>query len=121
MEESILLINAKTRGLCRPGGLEYLAEAASNANIAVKILDLATEETPEQAVRTAIEHEKHDAIGISIFNTQWDTGRDEVKFFLPEIKTMISDIRKYTEAPVVLGGYGFSLQPEDILEYVGAR
>jgi radical SAM superfamily enzyme YgiQ (UPF0313 family) len=119
MEESILLINAKTRGICRPSGLEYLAEAVWNANIPVEILDLATEEAPEQAVRTAIEHEKYGAIGISIFNTQWDTGRDEVKFFLPEIRTMISDIRKRTEAPVVLGGYGFSLQPEDILEYAG--
>jgi radical SAM superfamily enzyme YgiQ (UPF0313 family) len=119
MEKSILLINAKTRGLCRPSGLEYLAEAASNANIPVKILDLATEENPEQAVRTAIEHEKYGAVGISIFNTQWDTGRDQVKFFLPEIRSMISDIRRFTEVPVVLGGYGFSLQPKDILEYVG--
>ena len=119
MEESILLINAKTRGISRPSGLEYLAEAASNANILVRILDLATEEAPEQAVRAAIEHDKYGAIGISVFNTQWDTGRDQVKFFLPEIRTMISDIRKCTEAPVVLGGYGFSLQPEDILEYVG--
>ena len=119
MEESILLINAKTRGLCRPSGLEYLAEAVSNANIPVDILDLATEENPEQALRTAIEHDKYSAIGISIFNTQWDTGRDQVKFFLPEIRRMISDIRKWTEAPVILGGFGFSLQPEDTLEYVG--
>ncbi len=119
MVESILLINARTRGICRPSGLEYLAEAVSNANIPVEILDLATEEAPEQAIQTVLQYEKYAAIGISIFNTQWDTGRDEVKFFLPEIRTMISDIRMCTQCPVVLGGYGFSLQPEDILEYVG--
>lgn len=119
MEAPILLIHARTRGLCRPSGLEYLAEAVSNAGISAEILDLATEKTPEQAVRRDVEHERYGAIGISIFNTQWDTGRDEVRFFLPEIRTMISDIRERTDAPVVLGGYGFSLQPEDILEYVG--
>jgi radical SAM superfamily enzyme YgiQ (UPF0313 family) len=32
---------------------------------------------------------------------------------------MVSDIKKMTKAPVILGGYGFSMQPEDILEYVG--
>jgi radical SAM superfamily enzyme YgiQ (UPF0313 family) len=119
MEESILFINAKTRDIFRPSGLEYVAEAVANAGIQVDVLDLATEETPEHAVQTAIQRRKYGAIGISIFNTQRDTGRDQVKFFLPEVRGMISDIRKYTAAPVILGGYGFSLQPEDILEYVG--
>jgi radical SAM superfamily enzyme YgiQ (UPF0313 family) len=32
---------------------------------------------------------------------------------------MISNIKKMAKAPVILGGYGFSMQPEDILEYVG--
>jgi hypothetical protein len=85
---------AKTRGVYRPSGLECLAEAVSNANMAVEIPDLATEEIPQQAVRTGSEHEKYDAIGISIFDTQWDTGRDEVKFLLPRDQTMISDVRR---------------------------
>jgi len=119
MEGRVLLINAKTKGPFRPTGLEYLAEAVANAGIAVAILDLALEEDPGRAVHLALAGQEHRVIGVSIFNTQWDTGRDTVRFFLPEIRAMIADIRRLTGAPVVLGGHGFSLQPEDILEYVG--
>jgi radical SAM superfamily enzyme YgiQ (UPF0313 family) len=119
VERAVLLINAKTKGPFRPTGLEYLAEAVSNAGIAATILDLALEEDPRKAIETALGREEYRAVGISVFNTQWDTGRDKVEFFLPEIRTMIADLRKLTTAPIVLGGHGFSIQPEATLAYVG--
>lgn len=116
----IMLINAKTRGpWWRPTGLEYVAEALTEAGYRVHLLDLTVEEEPQHAVKKWITSNHYDAVGISIFNTQWDTERDCVDFFLPEIRNMISDIKKMTKVPVILGGYGFSMQPEDILEYVG--
>jgi len=116
----IMLVNAKTRGpWWRPTGLEYIAEALTEAGYRVHLLDLTVEEEPQHAVKKWITSNHYDAVGISIFNTQWDTGRDCVDFFLPEIRNMISDIKKMTKIPVILGGYGFSMQPEDILEYVG--
>jgi radical SAM superfamily enzyme YgiQ (UPF0313 family) len=119
MQRAVLLINAKTKGPFRPTGLEYVAEAASNAGVAATILDLALEEDPRTAVETALRRDEYRAIGISIFNTQWDTGRDKVEFFLPEIRAMIADLRELTTAPIILGGHGFSLQPEAVLAYVG--
>lgn len=116
----IMLINAKTTGpWWRPTGLEYVAEALTQAGYRVHLLDLTVEEQPQHAVKKWITTNHYDAVGISILNTQWDTGRDCVDFFLPEIGNMISDIKKMTQIPVILGGYGFSMQPEDILEYVG--
>jgi radical SAM superfamily enzyme YgiQ (UPF0313 family) len=115
----IILITANTRGrIWRPSGLEYVAEALAGAGYEVDLLDLAVEET-ENIVHERITGANYDAVGISIFNTQQDTGRDRVDFFLPDIRKMITDIKDVTEAPVILGGYGFSMQPEDILEYVG--
>ena len=115
----IILITANTRDrIWRPSGLEYVAEALAEADYKVDLLDLAVEET-NNIVRERITSANYDAVGISIFNTQQDTGRDCVDFFLPDIRKMITDIKDITEAPVILGGYGFSMQPEDILEYVG--
>jgi radical SAM superfamily enzyme YgiQ (UPF0313 family) len=116
----ILLINAKTRNpFWRPVGLEYVAEALAEAGYGVHLLDLTLEDEPARAVRERLASDNYDALGISIFNTQWDTGRDRVYFCLPDVRSLIADIRKMTRAPVVLGGYGYSMQPEHILEYVG--
>jgi radical SAM superfamily enzyme YgiQ (UPF0313 family) len=118
--KQIILILAKTRNpFWRPLGLEYVAEALVEEGYGVQLLDLTIEDEPERAVKECIASNHYDAVGISIFNTQWDTGRDRVYFCLPDIRNMISNIKKMTKAPVILGGYGFSIQPEDILEYVG--
>jgi radical SAM superfamily enzyme YgiQ (UPF0313 family) len=117
--KQILLINSKTRGPCRPTGLEYLAEGLVEAGYEVHFLDLTLKDITERTVEEWLTNNHCDAVGISIFNTQWDKERDRVDFFLPEIRDMVSDIKKMTKAPVILGGYGFSMQPEDILEYVG--
>jgi radical SAM superfamily enzyme YgiQ (UPF0313 family) len=118
--KQIMLIMPKTRNpFWRPLNLEYVAEALIEAGYGVHLLDLTVANTPESTVKEWIASNYYDAVGVSIFNTQWDTGRDCVYFCLPDIRDMISDIRTMTKAPVILGGYGFSMQPEDILEYVG--
>ena len=117
--KQILLLTADTRDNWRPSGLEYVAEGLVAAGYDVDFVDLAVEENPDHAIEDRISYAHYDAIGISIFNIQQDTGRDQVMFFLPDIKKMMSDIKQMTKAPVIIGGYGFSWQPEDILEYVG--
>jgi radical SAM superfamily enzyme YgiQ (UPF0313 family) len=119
VKHRILLVNAKTRGVVRPTGLEYLAEATVEAGYDVDLLDMAAQDDPEKLLYSRIDTGGYWIVGVSIFNTQWDTGRDQVRFFLPEIKEMIKKIRARTDTPIVLGGYGFSLQPDDILRYVG--
>jgi len=116
----ILLINAKTRKPSRPTGLEYIAETLVNNDYDVDLVDLTLEEKPDEVIKERIKDNNYYAIGISIFNTQWDNARDSVDFFLPGIKDMITKIKGLSDAPVILGGYGFSMQPKDILEYVGA-
>lgn len=116
---NIILITANTRNLWRPSGLEYVAEGLAETGYGVHLLDLAVEDEPEKTVKECITKNNYDAIGISIFNTQNDTGRDQVEYYLPEIRNMVIDIKEITGSPVILGGYGFSMQPEDTLEYVG--
>jgi hypothetical protein len=57
------------------------------------------------------------AVGISIFNTRFAT-KDSVHFCLPEIREIVSRVRSQTDAPVILGGFGFSIQHKEILSYV---
>ena len=67
----IMFINAKTRGpWWRPTGLEYIAEALTEAGYRVHLLDLTVEEEPQHAVKKWIASNHYDAVGISIFNTQ---------------------------------------------------
>jgi radical SAM superfamily enzyme YgiQ (UPF0313 family) len=115
----ILLVSARTRDAWRPSGLEYIAGALATAGYHVEVLDLALEDDPAGSVSERLSATAYDVIGISIYNTQQDTGRDRVAYYLPDIREMIADLRSLTPAPIILGGYGFSLQPNDILNYVG--
>jgi radical SAM superfamily enzyme YgiQ (UPF0313 family) len=117
----ILLINSNTWSpRYRPTGLEYVAEHLRINGYEVDIVDLPQEDDPDGVIVVRIQENAYAAIGISIFNTQWDTGVDRVDCFLPEIRKMVADIKRKTDAPVILGGVGYSITPEDILEYVGA-
>ncbi len=44
----------------------------------------------------------------------------EPAFFLDDAAVLVSEIRKVSNVPIFVGGAGFSLMPERILEYIGA-
>ena len=58
------------------------------------------------------------AVGVSLRNTD-DTSLGSQEFFIPRFKEIIDYIRERTSAPVILGGSGFSIMPEAILDYFG--
>lgn len=101
-----------------PLALDYLASAVEHHGDEVRILDLCHVRQPLDAIRGFFRETRPDLIGITIRNL------DDVVFncFLAEeMKPLIDEIKRTSDAPIVLGGSGFSIAPELLLDYFGAE
>ena len=100
-----------------PIALEYLAEELERREIGVRILDLCHARKPLDAIQTFFHDFQPDLIGISIRNL------DDVVydcFLAGEMKRLVDAIKRASDAPIILGGSGFSIAPELALDYFGA-
>jgi hypothetical protein len=102
-----------------PIGLEYVAETAARAGIEVDVLDLALSEDPEKALREHLLQRSSTLIGLTFRNVD-DCFWPSAQWFVPELAELVQRIRRLSEAPIVLGGVGFSVFAEQIVEYTGA-
>jgi radical SAM superfamily enzyme YgiQ (UPF0313 family) len=102
-----------------PIGLDYLAEALNAAGHRVDLLDLCWEPDASAAVARFLDHADFGLIGITLRNTD-DCGYTSRQSFLGEFAGVVDTVRAHTPAPVVLGGIGFSVMPEAVLELAGA-
>jgi radical SAM superfamily enzyme YgiQ (UPF0313 family) len=73
----------------------------------------------EAAMKEALEAFGPQVIGISVRNID-DQVMAEPRFLLDQVKPVISSCRALSEAPIVLGGAGYSIFPERALAYLGA-
>ena len=101
-----------------PIGLEYVAEALCASGQEVDILDLCWEERWEEAIATFFGNREYGMIGVSVRNTD-DCSFATRESFLPAVAAMVETIRQHSEAPIVLGGVGFSIMPEMVLAQCG--
>ncbi|MBP8984873.1 MAG: radical SAM protein [Syntrophobacterales bacterium] len=118
----VLLISANTEKiniLPLPLGLHYVAAATRNRGHDVRVLDLMAYEESSQPIRDAIESFRPGLIGISVRNID-DQDMHDPKFLLAEVKNAVLQCRRFSVAPVVLGGAGYSIFPEAVLAYLGA-
>ena len=99
-----------------PVGLDYLGEALTGKGYVVDLLDLCFSEDYRKAIDDYFRKQSVLAIGITIRNTD-DCYLLSQDFFLPEIKEIVKYLKTKTDVPVILGGVGFSIMPESILEY----
>jgi hypothetical protein len=117
----IALINTNTiKPPIAPIGMDYLAESLAGCGIGVDILDLCLAEDPGRELESFLKGLRDPVlIGISIRNTDdcFFGGRG---FFLPEVRGIIAKIKDETRVPIVLGGVGFSVMPDEIMEFCGA-
>ncbi len=97
-----------------PIALDYLAAELDRRGIGVRILDLCHARKPLDAIRSFFSENSPDLIGISIRNM------DDVVyncFLAREMKVLVDEIKRCTTAPIVLGGSGFSIAPELLLDF----
>jgi len=101
-----------------PVGLDYVAGAARRAGIEVDVLDLCLAEDPGIALSTGLARRSPELVGISFRNVD-DCFWPGAAWFVPDLVNLVGRIRQLSDAPIVLGGVGFSIFPERIVEKSG--
>ncbi len=102
-----------------PLGLSMVASSLRNAGHEVKQFDfLASGRSLEDLVKEAGEFNPG-VVGVSIRNI------DNVNFlneqrYIEAVQDIIEKLRSVTSAKIILGGSGFSIMPEKILDKIGA-
>jgi len=102
-----------------PLGMSMVADALTRAGHRVQQLDLLQQDSSMEAIAREVDLFGPDIIGISVRNIDNVNMMNE-QHYIHHVKIMVDAIRKTTDAVIVLGGSGFSLIPEQILEETGA-
>lgn len=102
-----------------PIGLDYIAGCATQAGITTDVLDLCLAADPLKTIEQYFSTHTAELVGVSFRNVD-DCFWPSAAWFVPGLKDTIRIIRSMTEAPIVIGGVGFSIFSESILKYTNA-
>jgi radical SAM superfamily enzyme YgiQ (UPF0313 family) len=103
-----------------PLGLACVAAATVEAGFTVEVVDPLQTPDWQAAIRSAIEAARPDVIGLSVRNIDNQVMID-TQFLLEPVKDIVAFCRDRCNAPIVLGGGGFSIFPESALAYLGVH
>jgi len=116
----VLLVNTnESKPPIGPLALDYLAQALEEAGLRTRLLDLAWAESAEGAVAAALAGPEPLLVALTVRKSD-DSYFATQGFFLPRIKQIVELCRRHTDAPLVVGGMGFSIDAAPALEYLGA-
>jgi len=118
----VLLISANIEKLpdpVAPLGLAYLSSALKYQGHGVHCLDLCFEENTEEALHKSLLNFAPEVIGLSLRNVD-NVSYPHTVSYLPFYKGLVGRCRQLSEASIFLGGSGFTLMPEAILQYLDA-
>ncbi len=102
-----------------PLGVVCVATAAQRDGHEVQILEIALGSDAGQESAEAITAFAPDAIGLSVRNIDDQTMRG-THFLLEPLKAIVASCRRISKAPIILGGAGYSMYPELLLEWLNA-
>ena len=105
--------------LIGPVGIDYIAGAMGKAGYHADVVDMALAEDADQALRGYFERHSPQLVGISLRNVD-DCFWPSAQWFAPNVVDLISKLRRMTDAPIVVGGVGFSIFAEQIMGISGA-
>ncbi|MGM0452244.1 MAG: B12-binding domain-containing radical SAM protein [Thermodesulfobacteriota bacterium] len=118
----VLMVSANTEQLnmpVLPVGMACVAAAIEHAGHEIRVVNLMRPEHVEKSLAPAIAEFAPDVIGISVRNID-DQNMQAPNFLLSQVKPVIAECRSLADAPIVLGGPGYSIFPESALAYLGA-
>jgi lipid biosynthesis B12-binding/radical SAM protein len=102
-----------------PLGLSMIAASLKNAGHLVQQFDFLASNRSIEALTAAIKEFKPEIIGISIRNIDNVNLLNEQRY-IDAVTNIVREIRQISQAKIILGGSGFSIMPESILEKVSA-
>ena len=119
---NVLLIAANTEQLNMPVlplGLAWVAASAEAAGHRVRTVNLMTAKDIRPPLADAAADFAPDVIGVSVRNID-DQVMAEPRFLLESVRPVVAECRRLADAPIVLGGPGYSIFPKSALAYLGA-
>ncbi len=119
MTRKILLVSVNQYALpyhVFPLGISYLASACKNAGYEVKLYDFAIE---RESFFQTLQEFKPNYVGLSLRNID-DIYLETENFFAPVLYETAKEIRKQYTCKIILGGSGYSLFPDKLLDLTGA-
>lgn len=118
MKSTAVLINTNLmKPPVTPIGLDYLGSALLRNGFEVDVIDLCFCDDYRTEIDSYFEKKAPLVVGMTIRNTD-DCYFLSQDFMMAQIKGIVSHIKKRTDAALVLGGVGFSVMPEQILDYL---
>ena len=99
-----------------PLGIAHVASALTARGFITDLFDM---QVDTGRLHEVIESFRPDYIGVSFRNID-DIQINNTSFYAPLLKEVTEEIRKKSDVPVILGGSGFSLFPQELLELTGA-
>lgn len=118
----ILLISANTETVNMPVlplGLACVDAALQEAGFETKSLNLMGKSDANSLLENATRDFQPDAIGISVRNID-DQSMYGTRFMLDPVKDIIAACKSFSDAPIILGGAGYSIFPNAALAYLNA-
>ena len=119
----VLLISANVAATpypVYPIGISILARVLRDAGHEVKQSDFFHLEKSLDSIDNVVKEYAPDLIGISLRNVDSVNMLSE-QLYVEAVGQMVSRIRTYTDVKIILGGSGFSMMPEAILQVTGAN
>jgi radical SAM superfamily enzyme YgiQ (UPF0313 family) len=102
-----------------PLGMDYVGGALRRAGIEVDLLDLCLADDAEDAVRRYFAAHQPELVGVSFRNIDdcfWPSGA----WFVPDLQQLVASVHRLSDAPIVLGGVGYSILAPELLQASGA-
>jgi len=121
LSKKILLVNPNImKPVVTPVALDYLALALEENGFSPEVLDLAFSDDPRKEIEQWMGRGEYLLTAVTVRNID-DSYFASQDFCLERTKEIIDQIRERTETPILLGGVGFSIQPELTLAYSGVE
>ena len=102
-----------------PIGMSMVAAALKKAGHEVELFDFLQNGCSFERVQEAVQTMNPGLVGISIRNVDNVNLLHEQRY-IDHVRQIVQNIKEETDVPVMLGGSGFSVMPEDVLAAVGA-
>ncbi|MHC4228549.1 MAG: B12-binding domain-containing radical SAM protein [Planctomycetota bacterium] len=114
----LTLINTNRMApLIGPIGLDYVAAAAHRAGIDVEVLDLGLAGEPTDTIKEHFRAREPELVGISFRNVD-DCFWPSADWFVPGLQDVVRVVRSATNAPIAVGGVGFSIFGRSLFEHI---
>jgi radical SAM superfamily enzyme YgiQ (UPF0313 family) len=118
----VLLISANTEKLPDPVfplGAAYIAAVAAEHGHEIDTLDCCFLDAPRAALDAKLRDFAPEVVGLSLRNLD-SSSYPQNTSYIDDYKGLIDAVRARSDAPVVLGGAGFTVMPGPIMEYLHA-